>query len=69
MMGDLFESLGIELDDQCYVFPNGRQFCTDEEYSLKFYINGEAVESITDYVDRIIGRASPTMSWTTRTES
>ncbi len=57
-MGDLFESLGIELDDQCYIFPNGRQFCADEEYSLKFYINGEVVESITDYVpddeDRIL---------------
>ena len=56
--GYLFETLGIQLDSTCYIFPNGREFCTDEDYSLKFYINGERVDDITEYVledeDRIL---------------
>jgi len=57
-MGFLFESLGLGLDDQCFIFQDGRQFCTNEEYSLKFYINHEEVEDIRDYVgqedDRVL---------------
>lgn len=48
-LGYLFETLGIGLDDQCYVFQDGRSFCTNEDYSLKFYINGEKVDDIRDY--------------------
>jgi len=44
--------------DPCFIFPDGRQFCTNEDYSLKFYINHELVKSIYDYVleegDRIL---------------
>ena len=57
-LGYLFETLDIGLDDECYTFPNGRAFCTGEDYSLKFFINGESVDGITDYVlednDRIL---------------
>ena len=28
----LFESLGIGIDENCYVFSDGRQFCTNEDY-------------------------------------
>jgi len=45
----LFNSLSIGLDDQCYVFPDGKQFCTNDEYSLKYFINGESVSDIRDY--------------------
>ena len=48
-LGYLFESLGLGLDDQCYTFQNGRNFCTDEEFSLKFYINGNNVDDIRDH--------------------
>ena len=48
-MGYLFETLGIGLDDQCYEFQDGRSFCTNEDYSLRFYINGEQVSDIRDY--------------------
>ena len=47
--GYLFESLAITLDDQCFVFPDNRDFCTDDKYTLKFFINGEQVTSIIDY--------------------
>jgi len=57
-MGYLFETLGITLTDECYIFPDGREFCINEDYSLKFYINHEQVPSILDYVgnegDRIL---------------
>ena len=56
--GYLFESLGITTDDQCYVFPDGRQFCTNEDYTLKYFVNHEQVSDISDYVfedgDRIL---------------
>ena len=48
-LGYLFDTLGIGLDDQCYVFQDGRSFCTNEDYSLKFYINGDQVPDIRDY--------------------
>ena len=59
----LFDTLNIGLDDECYRFPDGRNFCTvqdkeGDEYSLKFYINHEKVTDIRDYVindnDRIL---------------
>ena len=44
--------------DPCFIFPDGRQFCNNEDYSLKFYINHELVKDIYNYVieegDRIL---------------
>lgn len=48
--GYLFETLGIDLTSECFIFPDGREFCNNEDYSLKFYINHEPVPSILDYV-------------------
>ncbi len=45
----LFNSLSIGLDDQCYVFPDGKAFCTTDEYSLKYFINEESVSDIRNY--------------------
>ena len=57
-LGYLFDSLNIGIDSECYSFPDGRQFCTNEDYSLKYYINHQPVKQITDYVfedgDRIL---------------
>jgi hypothetical protein len=60
-LGFMFETLGIGLDNECYAFQgtNGeRVFCTNDEYSLKFYINHQQVPNLTDYVfedgDRIL---------------
>ena len=57
-LGYLFETLGIGIDEDCYDFADGRQFCTNEDYSLKYFINGDSVNSINDYVvqddDRIL---------------
>ena len=48
-LGYLFDTLNIGLDDQCYVFPDGKSFCTNEDFELKFFINEEQVTNITDY--------------------
>jgi len=45
----LFDSLRIGLDDQCYVFPDGKSYCTQEDYTLKFFINEEQTSDIRDY--------------------
>jgi len=45
----LFDTLKLGLDDQCFVFQDGRSFCTNEDYSLVFYINGKQVTDIRDY--------------------
>jgi len=54
----LFGSLNIGIDSECYSFPDGRQFCTNEDYSLKYYLNHQLVDDINDYViqddDRIL---------------
>jgi hypothetical protein len=57
-LGYLFDNLNIVVSDDCFIFTDGRQFCTNEDYSLKYFINHEAVSGITDYVfedqDRIL---------------
>ena len=54
----LFGTLGIGIDEDCYIFADGRQFCTNEDYSLKYFINGNSVNSIYNHVvqddDRIL---------------
>ena len=57
-LGYLFETLNIVIDENCYIFSDGRQFCTNQDYSLKYFINGDPVSSINDHViqddDRIL---------------
>ncbi len=48
-LGFLFDSLGLGLDDQCFVFKDGKSFCTTEDYSMKFFINGKPIDDIRDY--------------------
>ena len=57
-LGYLFDSIRIGIDSKCYIFPDGRQFCSNEDYSLKYYINHKLVNDVYDYVfedgDRIL---------------
>jgi hypothetical protein len=54
----LFNSMKIAMDENCFVFPDGRQFCTNDDYTLKFYVNQQRVDDIRTYViqedDRIL---------------
>ena len=57
-LGYLFDTINIGIDNKCYIFPDGRQFCSNEDYSLKYYINHQRVNDVYDYVfedgDRIL---------------
>ena len=60
-LGYLFETIGIGLDDECYTFRGtggDRVFCTNDDYSLKFYVNHQPVSNISDIIfedgDRIL---------------
>jgi len=46
----LFNSMKIAVDDKCFVFPDGRQFCSNDDYTLKFYINDKRVGDIRTYI-------------------
>ncbi len=54
MLGFLFETIGIGLDDECFSFKASaggeRRFCTNEDFSLKFYVNHELVDNLTEKV-------------------
>jgi len=45
----LFDSLLLGLDDQKFVFQDGRSFPTNEDYTLRLFINNEQVPDIRDY--------------------
>lgn len=57
-LGYLFDTLSLKLSSDCFVFVEGREFCTNQDYSLKFFINGEQTTDVHDYVinqgDRIL---------------
>lgn len=57
-MGFLFETLNIKFNDSCFTFPDKREFCTNDDYSLKLYVNHQQVPSLANYVsednDRIL---------------
>ena len=57
-LGFLFNSLNIGLTDKCFTSPDKRAFCTDDKYSIKFFINHHQVQDISNYVikqnDRIL---------------
>jgi hypothetical protein len=57
-LGFLFNSLNIGLTDNCFTFPDKRAFCTNDKYSLKFFINHHQVQDISNYVikqnDRVL---------------
>lgn len=57
-LGYLFDSVKIKLTDQCFDFPDGREFCSNDQYTLKFFINHKKVDDIRNYVinegDRIL---------------
>lgn len=48
--GDFLDSVGMGIQDDCFVRDDGAQFCEDGNKQLRFYVNGEEVNSISDYV-------------------
>ncbi len=59
-IGEYLRSVGMDIRDGCFVHNNGNQYCDDPSSgkTLRFFVNGEEVSSIMDYVlqddDRIL---------------
>lgn len=49
-LGNLFDTINLGLTKNCFVFQDGKKFCTNEKYSLKFFINQRQVDDIRDYL-------------------
>lgn len=49
-LGYFFETLNFRLLPDCIIFPDERRFCSDEDYTLKFYINGKKVNDLRNYI-------------------
>jgi hypothetical protein len=45
-LGYLFDSLNLIVDDECFIFQDGRSFCDNEDYSIKFFVNNMEVDDI-----------------------
>ncbi len=57
-VGLLFDTLGMHLSLQCFAFNDGREFCSNGKDELKFYVNDQKKDDISEYVlaedDRIL---------------
>lgn len=49
-LGYLFETLNLGLTKECLVIDDGRKFCTNNDDSLKFFINARQVDDLRDYL-------------------
>jgi hypothetical protein len=46
--GNFFASLPMELTTNCLITGTGQTFCSNENSSLKFYLNGESINNVLD---------------------
>lgn len=49
-LGYLFDTLNLKISQDCFVNPKGSKFCSNDDYSLKLYINENRVDDIQDYI-------------------
>ncbi len=49
-IGFLFQTLNLGLTQDCFVFQDGKEFCSNDDYALKFYINEKRVDDLRDYL-------------------
>lgn len=55
-LGDFFESLGMRFTEECFVLDmdwanvdSGKSYCNNEEYTLKFFVNGKENIEFEEY--------------------
>ena len=47
-LGYMFDTLQLRVDDQCFTFQDGRNFCTNDDYKLRFFVNDEESTDIRE---------------------
>lgn len=57
-LGFLFKTLNMDLDKDCLLTYYGKEFCSNQDFQLKFFINGNKTNELGNYVikenDRIL---------------
>lgn len=57
-MGEFLKSIRMDIVDGCFITDSNQRFCNEDQYELRFYVNGNEVEDIMNYVpndnDRIL---------------
>lgn len=48
-VGEFFRTLGMKLNNECFLI-NKQKYCSDEQKTLKFYVNGEPNDLYGDYL-------------------
>jgi len=49
-IGQLFDSFGMSLTNDCFAFSDGRNFCNNDDYHLNFFVNEQKYSSLSQYV-------------------
>jgi hypothetical protein len=57
-VGEFFNSVGMNITDNCFTLENKTSYCSNGNSNLEFYVNGNKTNSIANYVfnedDRIL---------------
>ncbi|MGI0037218.1 MAG: hypothetical protein ACRD99_02525, partial [Nitrososphaera sp.] len=49
-VGEFFRSVGMNIENNCFVSDDGNQFCEDGSKQLRYFVNGTERSSIMDYI-------------------
>ena len=48
-LGYLFETLHMQLTDECFILDNKTKYCSSDDYSLRFFLNRQEVTNLSNY--------------------
>lgn len=57
-MSEFFESIKMDISNGCFITDTDQRYCENDDYKLRFYVNGNEINDIMKYVmqddDRIL---------------
>ncbi len=57
-MSEFFESIKMDISNSCFITDTDQHYCENDDYKLRFYVNGNEINDIMEYVmqddDRIL---------------
>ncbi len=55
-LGEFFKTLGMELRDNCFTDDLNNSYCSNDEYELKTFVNGEEITDSYNYIAKDLDR-------------
>jgi len=55
-MKDFFNSINMDISNNCFVDDLGHNYCNNKNYSLEFYVNGLKINNYENYVSKDLDR-------------